>query len=88
MVGKLLRTLYGTRDAASQWDAFFNEKIATLGYDVGMSSPCFYGQFSNFQICFCGRDSGNLKFDSTNKQATYLFSGSETLNLKFCDLKL
>ena len=42
MVGKLPRTLYGTRDAANQWDAFFNEKIATLGYDVGMSSPCFY----------------------------------------------
>ena len=41
-VGKLLRTLYGTRDAANQWDACFKERIATLGYDVGMSSPCFY----------------------------------------------
>ena len=41
-VGKLLRTLYGTRDAANQWDAFFNEKIAQLGYEVGMSSPCLY----------------------------------------------
>ena len=29
-----------------------------------------YGQFSEFQICFCGLDSGNLKFETvrTNKQ--------------------
>ena len=26
MVGKLFRTLYRTRDAANQWDAFFNER--------------------------------------------------------------
>eukprot|EP00971_Amphidinium_carterae_P208269 4132457-Amphidinium_carterae.1 len=26
MVGRLLRTLYGTRDAANQWDAFFNKE--------------------------------------------------------------
>ena len=26
--------------------------------------------------------------DSTDKQATYLLLGFETLNLKFCDLKL
>ena len=29
-----------------------------------------YGQFSEFHICFCGLDSGNLKFETvrTNKQ--------------------
>ena len=29
-----------------------------------------YGQFSSFQICFCGLDPGNLKFETvrTNKQ--------------------
>ena len=29
-----------------------------------------YGQFSTFHVCFCGRDSGNLKFETvrTNKQ--------------------
>ena len=29
-----------------------------------------YGQFSKFQVCFCGLDPGNLKFETvrTNKQ--------------------
>ena len=29
-----------------------------------------YGQFSKFHVCFCGLDSGNLKFETvrTNKQ--------------------
>ena len=29
-----------------------------------------YGQFSEFHVCFCGLDSGNLKFETvrTNKQ--------------------
>ena len=30
----------------------------------------YYGQFSEFNVCFCGLDSGNLKFETvrTNKQ--------------------
>ena len=29
-----------------------------------------YGQFSNFHVCFCGLDPGNLKFETvrTNQQ--------------------
>ena len=29
-----------------------------------------YSQFSDFHVCFCGLDSGNLKFETvrTNKQ--------------------
>ena len=41
-VGRLLRTLYGTRDAANQWDDYANSKIEALGFVVGMSSPCLY----------------------------------------------
>ena len=31
----------------------------------------YYGQFSQFHVCFCGLDSGNLKFETvrTHKQA-------------------
>ena len=42
MVGQLLRTLYGTRDAAHEWDDFANTKISAVGYQVGMSNPCLY----------------------------------------------
>ena len=48
-----------------------------------------YGQFSKFHVCFCGLDPGNLKFETVRRnKRTYLLLGLETLNLKFCDLKL
>ncbi|CAK0797196.1 unnamed protein product [Prorocentrum cordatum] len=40
--GRLMRTLYGTRDAAKAWDEFFNEAIVRREYEVGLSSPCLY----------------------------------------------
>ena len=40
------------------------------------------GQFSTFHVCFCGLDLASLKFDRTDKQATYLLLGFETLSLK------
>ena len=36
------RTLYGTRDAANAWDEFFKNAAVDHGYDIGLSSPCFY----------------------------------------------
>ncbi len=50
MIGRLLRTIYGTRDAANQWDAFFNDKVAKLGFDVGLSNPCLYRHRSALSI--------------------------------------
>ena len=34
------------------------------------NTQTYYGQFSEFHVCFCGLDSGNLKFETvrTNKQ--------------------
>ena len=48
----------------------------------------YYGQFSKFHVCFCGLDPGNLKFETVRTNTQYLPLGFETLNLKFCDLKL
>ena len=39
-VGKLLRTLCGTQNAANAWDEFFNSAAIDQGYDIGLSSPC------------------------------------------------
>ena len=45
-----------------------------------------YGQFSKFQICFCGPDSGNLKFE---KYGQVLASGTVSFhNFKSQNLKL
>ena len=48
-------------------------RSADLGARAG--SRCelgvdYYGQFSEFHVCFCGLDSGNLKFETvrTSKQ--------------------
>ena len=41
-VGKLLRTLYGTRDAAKASDECFNNAAIDQGYDIGLSSPCLH----------------------------------------------
>ena len=66
MVGRLLRTLYGTRDAANQWDAFFNKEIGELGYKVGSSNPCLHRDWFSIgwrhgdDLVFAGED-GHMK---------------------------
>ena len=47
-----------------------------------------YGQFSEFHVCLCGLDPGNLKFDTVRTNKQHLLLGFETLNLRLCDLKL
>ena len=46
--------------------------IHKLGLRIseGLTREYYYGQFSEFHVCFCGLDSGNLKFDTvrTHKQ--------------------
>ena len=41
-VGQLLPTLCGTREPGHEWDGFANKKIAAVGYQIGLSSPCIY----------------------------------------------
>eukprot|EP00959_Pyramimonas_sp_CCMP1952_P047750 996695-Pyramimonas_sp.AAC.1 len=60
MAGKLLRTIYGTRDVANQWDSFFQDIIIKLGYDVGVSNHCTDAGAS-------GLDHMNSLFDEIGK---------------------
>ena len=61
-IGHLLRTLYGTRDAAHQWDNYSGEKIAELDFEIGKSTPCIYrhksepcvGWRHGDDLIFCG----------------------------------
>ena len=41
-VGSLLRTLYGTYDAAHAWDEYFNDAAVQSQCEVRLSSPCLY----------------------------------------------
>ena len=52
MVGKLLRTIYGTRDAGNQWDVFFNSAAEDLGFEPGESCPCVYRHKSSLSVAW------------------------------------
>jgi hypothetical protein len=42
MVGRLLRTMCGMRDAASLWEKLVAKKMKSLGFKQGMSTPCAF----------------------------------------------
>ena len=39
-VGRLLKTLYGTRDAASNWERPIRKVMESLGFVCAMGTPC------------------------------------------------
>ena len=40
--GRLLRCMYGTRDAAAEWENFHKEKLQGAGYRAGTSCTCVF----------------------------------------------
>ena len=42
MCGKLIRAMYGTRDAAQNWEHAYNEFMENCGFKRGIASPCVY----------------------------------------------
>ena len=42
MVGKLEKSLYGTRDAALNWAEAYTKVLLSMGYKKGTSSPCSF----------------------------------------------
>ena len=42
MCGKLLKSMYGTRDAAQNWRAEYTEFMIAVGFRRGKSNPCVF----------------------------------------------
>ena len=42
--GLLRKSMYGTRDAAQNWEETYTAALKDLGFVVGLSSPCFFYQ--------------------------------------------
>ena len=42
MVGKLVRCMYGTRDAGAIWENCYTKCLIDLGFDQGVASPCCF----------------------------------------------
>ena len=40
MVGKLETSLYSTRDTALNWAEAYTKVLISMGYKIGLSSPC------------------------------------------------
>merc|ERR1712005_42236 len=38
--GKLKKSMYGTRDAAQNWEAEYSEFMESIGFKRGIASPC------------------------------------------------
>ena len=44
---KLLKSMYGTRQAASNWEYFYAEVLKDAGFVQGVSNPCLYSSTQN-----------------------------------------
>ena len=42
MVGRLNKAMYGTRDAASNWEKKYGEHLERVGFITGKSTPCAF----------------------------------------------
>ena len=42
MCGKLMKSMYGTRDAASNWEDCYMEFAREIGFNNGIASPCIF----------------------------------------------
>ena len=57
MVGKLLKAMYDTRDAAQTWELEYSTFMQDLGFSRGQASPCvFYHQEKNIRTAIHGDD--------------------------------
>ena len=57
MCGKLNKAMYGTRDAAQNWEEEYCEALINMGFSHGQSSPCvFYHKKRNLRVVVHGDD--------------------------------
>mgnify|MGYP003331301361 CR=1 FL=1 len=57
MCGKLRLSMYGTRDAAQNWEAEYSGFLISLGFRRGGASPCvFYNKSRDIRIVVHGDD--------------------------------
>ena len=65
MCGRLNYSLYGTRDAASNWEECYAETLIGMGFKQGVSSPCvFYHPVREISTVVHGDDFTSLACES------------------------
>ena len=78
LVGKLNLSLYGTRDAAANWQKCVAEHLVGIGFQQGLSNPCvFHHKARNVRTLVHGDDYAstgdikNLKWLQTELEARF-----------------
>ena len=57
MSGKLEMSMYGTRDAAQNWEETYSKFMISIGFRKGKASPCvFYNERRNIRAVIHGDD--------------------------------
>ena len=57
MCGELKFSMYGTRDAAANWEDFYSLFLMSLGFIKGKSSPCvFHSKEKGIKLMVHGDD--------------------------------
>ena len=57
MCGRLVKSMYGTRDAAFNWETAYSEFMEGIGFNRGRASPCvFYNKERNIRGVIHGDD--------------------------------
>ena len=57
MCGKLKKSMYGTRDAAQNWEHAYVEQLEKLGFKRGLATPCaFYMKEKELRVVVHGDD--------------------------------
>ena len=62
-VGRLLRSMYGCRDAGVNWEFTICEVMIAIGFVQGRASPCIYRHLEKqLRVWVHGDDFGNSRF--------------------------
>jgi len=57
MCGRLNKSMYGTRDAAQNWELEYTEFMESIGFEAGKSSPCLFNhQSKKLRVVVYGDD--------------------------------
>ena len=61
MCGLLMKSMYGTRDAAQNWEVTYSQLLESIGFVRGQAVPClFHHPVRNLRIAVHGGDFTNL----------------------------
>jgi hypothetical protein len=46
VIGRLVKCMYGTRDAAQGWEGTYRQALEAMGFQKGKASPCVFGHLT------------------------------------------